>query len=574
MTGKMLPVALPGGFDPARDQARLEARVRELKGQQWSLASIDVEAGKAYFVTADMVTTIVERDGRKGAQLPADVRPGDGDRQATLLAEAFDLRYPGEGWVMTEFDPYLRQAIMERLDSDELRAREALATALGVKPWQVQVHKVDGGFDVHLPASYSASRHDLRINEAVTMAIGRPGWYFTINAQALTMQVRAGALPTFPDRALYPWGAPTNDTWSIPLGLALGSGGTPNRELAIGFDDVPGMLSTGTAGSGKSVGVNAIITGALLRGWELVVIDAPHKAVDFLWCKDFCRPGGWGCDSKEQALTALDLVYEHGQAIARLLKEHHAQKVADLPVHLRPAPVLIVIDEATALFMLEPVPKGIPKDHPLVIDALNKNLVTQTLIKRVATIPAEMRFAGLRVVISTQMAQAKTGFDGPLKANLSHRVLWGANPSESARGFALSNPRDVPRVPEWIRADETAARGTGVAEFEGRAPAVLKGYFATTEQLREHLLSAGVPRCSRPEPTAAQIAAHTPSLDDAVGTDDEVPSRLENEGGFGDPGGEVIELRGAARAAHEFAVSQARNHRRSSSSNTVQNLDL
>ena len=554
----MLPVSLPEGFDPERDQGSLEARVQQLRGEQWTLASIDVEAGKAYFVISDTVTTIVERGGRKGARLPADVRPSDGAKQATLLAEVFNLRYPGQGWVMTEFDPYLHQAVMERLDADELRAREALATALGVRPWEVQVHKVDAGFDVHLPASYAPSRHDVRIDEAVTAAIGRPGWYFTVDAQALTMQVRAGALPTFPAVVPYPFDAPIGDTWSIPLGTALGSGGNPNHELMAGFSDVPGLLSTGTAGSGKSVGVNALITGALLRGWELVVVDAPHKAVDFLWCKDFCRPGGWGCDSKEQALTALDLVYEHGQKIARLLKKHEAQKVGDLPERLRPAPVLIVVDEATALFMLEPVPKGIPKDHPLVVDALNKNVVTQTLIKRVSTIPAEMRFAGLRIIVSTQMAQAKTGFDGPLKANLAHRVLWGANPSESARGFALSNPRDVPHVPEWVRADEAAARGTGVAEMEGLTPAVIKGYFATTSQLREHLLAAGVPCCPHPEPTAAQIAAHTPSLDDTAGPS-QTPElvRLEAEGGFGDLGGHPDELKGTARAAHELAVSAA-----------------
>lgn len=558
----MLPVRLPDGFDPVRDRDRLEARVRRLKGQEWRLTSIDMEARRAYFVTADTVTTIIDREGCKGAQLPADVRPSDGARQAALLAEVFDTRYPGQGWVMTVFDPYLRRAVMERLSPAELRAREALATALGVRPWEVRVHEVDGGFDVHLPASYSPSRHDARVGEAVTTAIGRPGWYFTTDVGALTMRVREAALPTFPATVPYPFDEPAASTWSVPLGTALGSGGTPNRPLSVDFADVPGLLCTGTAGSGKSVGVNTLITGALLRGWELVVVDAPHKAVDFLWCKDFCRPGGWGCDSREQALTALDLAYEHGQAVARLLKEHGAQKVTDLPDHLRPRPVLIVVDEATALFMLEPVPKGIPRDHPLVVEAVARNLVTQTLIKRVSTIPAEMRFTGLRILVSTQMAQARTGFDGPLKANLAHRVLWGANPADSARGFALSNPRDVPRVPEWIRADDAAARGTGVAELEGCPPQVVKGYFASVEQMRRHLLSAGVPCCAHPEPTAAQVAAHTPSLDDT--TDDLPPSRLGTEGGFGVTSTDTEDLRGAARAAHELAVSAALAGRRGS----------
>lgn len=559
MSGRMLPVTLPEGFDPKRDRGRLEAKVRRLKGEEWSLASIDADADRAYFVNSDAVTTIIDGDERKGARLPADVRPSDGAKQATLLAEAFNIRYPGQGWVMTAFDPYLRQAVMERLDADELRAREALATALGVKPWDVRVRKVDDGFDVRLPAAYSPSKHDARIGEAVTTAIGRPGWYFTADAQALTMRVRAGELPTFPATEPYPFDAPVDDAWSIPLGVTLGASGSLNAPVTVGFESTPGLLTTGTTGSGKSVGVNNVIGGALLRGWELVVATAPHKAVDFFWCRDFCRPGGWGCDSKEQALTALDLAYERGQEIARLLKDHGVQKVNDLPAAARPKPILIVVDEVAALFRLEPVPRGIPKDHPLVAEAISKNLVTQTFINRVSAISSEMRFTGLRILASTQMAQSKTGFDGPLKANLSHRVLWGASPSESARGFALNNPKDVPHVPEWIRADEKVSRGTGVIELEGRLPAVIKGYFSTTEEMRAHLLAVSVRRCEHPEPTAAQVMAHTPSLDAPVGGGcDPAPSRLRDvDGSDGEADREPEALRGAARAPHELAMSAA-----------------
>ena len=554
MSGRMLPVRLPVGFDPRRDRGKLEAKVRELKGEEWSLTSVDVEAGKAYFVSADAVTSIIERDGRKGAQLPADVKPSDGAKQAVLLAEAFDLRYPGQGWVMTVFDPYLRQAVMERLSPSELRAREALATALGVKPWQVQVHEVDGGFDVRLPATYSPSRHDTRINETITTAIGTPGWYVETDVRALTMRIRAGELPDFPAVEPYPFDIPPSDVWSLPVGIGLGAPGSPNHPVSIDLGGVPGILSTGTSGSGKSVGINNIITSALLRGWELAIANVPHKVVDFSWCKEFCRPGGWGFDSKRHALTVIELVYQRGQEIARLLKSHDVQKVNDLPAAARPRPVLLVIDEATALFALEPLPKGIPRDHPLVQEAVAANLVTQTLIKRLSAVLAEMRFTGVRVMVSTQMAQAKTGFDGPLKANLSHRILWGAAPSQAARGFALANPQNVPHVPEWIQTDEKSSRGTGVVELDGSASDVIKGYFSRTEEMRKRLLSAGVPRCECPEPTEAQVATYTPSLQDTTDCEP-APSRLETENGFGGTGGKPKELKGAARASHELAMS-------------------
>ena len=39
------------------------------------------------------------------------------------------------------------------------------------------------------------------------------------------------------------------------------------------------------------------IAGSLAAGAELAILDLPSKSVDFLWCKPFVRPGGWGCDS-------------------------------------------------------------------------------------------------------------------------------------------------------------------------------------------------------------------------------------------------------------------------------------
>ena len=58
-------------------------------------------------------------------------------------------------------------------------------------------------------------------------------------------------------------------------------------------------------GSGKTNLLNAAIAGSLAAGAELAILDLPSKSVDFLWCKRFVRPGGWGCDSPEAAVTVL-----------------------------------------------------------------------------------------------------------------------------------------------------------------------------------------------------------------------------------------------------------------------------
>lgn len=322
-------------------------------------------------------------------------------------------------------------------------------------------------------------------------------------------------------------------------------------------------LTDGFVPTHNSVTVNALIVSALERGFELAIGDVPHKAVDFTWCKPFVRDGGWGCDSPEATLAMLAMIYEEGQRRAKLLAAHDMQKVQDLPDRLRPKPILVVLDELTGLFALEEVPKGIGKDHPLVQEALQHNLIVQMIKKLVGKIPAELRFVGIRIVLSTQMAQANTGITVPLKTNLANRMLLGSNPNEQARGHAFLDPRSAPHVPDNVRSDAAAARGVGVSEFEGQTPSVFKSYFASTAAYREHLARLGVPTTTRPEPTKAEIVRYTPSLD-PDGDDGRPASRLEREGGWGERDGRDApepRLRGAAAAAHALRVDADRAKR-------------
>ena len=255
----------------------------------------------------------------------------------------------------------------------------------------------------------------------------------------------------------------------------------------------------------------------------------------------------------------LRMVYEEGQRRAKLLAEHDVQKLQELPEAVQPNPILVVLDEVTGMFALEDVPKGIPKDHPLVQEALQKNLVIQMIKSTVAKIPAELRFVGIRIIVATQMAQANTGISVPLKTNLANRMLLGVNPNDAARGHAFLDPRSAPPVPEHIKADDKAGRGVGVAELEGQRPVVFKSYFATTKDYQAYLDKLGVATTSQPEPTPTQIAKHTPSLDDDGG-DDRPSSRLESEGGWGQQDGRdapAPKLRGAAAAAHQLKVEEA-----------------
>jgi hypothetical protein len=184
-------------------------------------------------------------------------------------------------------------------------------------------------------------------------------------------------------------------------------------------------------------------------------------------------------------------------------------------------------------------------------------LMSQTL-DWISRISRELRFAGVSMVLSTQVASATVGIPTELRANLGAKFLLGASPTPNNRRLALSAPDAVPEVPRNIAVDENgAARGVGVFEREGSKPGVFKAFFSPPPEFAKWLQGFGLPETDRPNPTPAEIARYTPSLEEDI---DEPPSRLaEEHGGFGrnekhqrrDDG-----LSGAAAAAHDLRVAE------------------
>src|SRR5699024_686433 len=146
-------------------------------------------------------------------------------------------------------------------------------------------------------------------------------------------------------------------------------------EFQLDLNASPHSSVQGISGSGKSVTLNSLIAGVLARGAALGIVDVPAKAVDFLWAKKVCSPGLWGCDSLPAAVTAMALVYEEGQRRAKILAEHEVTNWKELPTSVEPIrPMVIVVDELTGLFFPEKIPKGLPKDSPLVLEPMEINL--------------------------------------------------------------------------------------------------------------------------------------------------------------------------------------------------------
>lgn len=68
----------------------------------------------------------------------------------------------------------------------------------------------------------------------------------------------------------------------------------------------------------------------------------------------------------------------------------------------RVAPLLVVVDELTSLAQQEPVPKGLPKDDPLRIEAEAINAGKARCFALVNKIAREARSAGVHLIAATQ----------------------------------------------------------------------------------------------------------------------------------------------------------------------------
>lgn len=506
-------VKLPGNFDPNRHMSQLMKKITDVHGEGFEVDSI--EDGVAVATRQVAITEVSHNDKSKTKEvrLPRSVKPTDGEKMAVKLADQH-----GEGWEMTQFEPFLGKAVLTQLSPETARCRGAAALALGVKPWEVQVApRRDGGFDLELPRTYMPSKHDSKLEEVATSVVGREGWYVKVNAQKLTASIIPSAPPTFPGMIPTPMAKvvkfdhTNKETYKIPLGMKLPPAGESVGETFY-LDMNAGAHAQlgGISGGGKTVLLNCYLATWLAKGAELAIIDLPTKSADFEWCKDFVRPGGWGCASPAQSAVAIRLIMEEGERRSKLIKSHGVNDWKLLPKSDALKPLIVIVDELTGLFALEAVPKA-GKDAPQLLkdmadEANRTNLFKEILKNGIKRVAAELRFTGVFLMLATQVASANTGIEPALRTNLHHKLLMGAKPTEGNRRLVFSDPDRVPIVPDNIRSDGAASRGVGSSEPEGDEPAVFKSYFATVTDYRAWLEKLGVPKTSQPEPTKAQMA--------------------------------------------------------------------
>ena len=558
---------LPAGFDPDRHSGAVVSKVRQAKGPEWSLANIDTEANVAVFrrhVAETTVTAATKASGSVKAPesfqvslSAADAKPTMGEKVAATLQDT----YPG--FYLTDFDPHLARATLTKLDDDTARCRGAVATALGVKPWDVQAApRPGGGYLLGLPRSYMPSKHDEKLDEVATSVVGRFGWYVVADANKLTAQIIPSDPPTFPEMLSADLGRLGANSMRTPFGLKLPKPGEDAHDVAeIDWKAQAFALVSGLPGSGKTVTLNQIIADHLAAGGLLSVVDERQKSLDFAWAKPFVVEGGWGCNGLREAVTSLCLMYSEGKRRAAWMAERGYVNWLDIPEDERFKPMLAIVDEVSALLVTEKLPAGVDKSLPEVQEVIEENRLKFKLQRRIAKIIAEQRFVGMRMVLSTQISNANTGLPPSMKGLIGHKLLQGTNPSKTQRAQAFNVESTVPVVPENLRGGGVVSKGVGAAELEAQAPFVYKSYFASTQTLSEELCRRGAPTTSRPEPTQAEMDEYCPVSEEDL--DDEGPAfdpRQAATETFSDDGEQLFGA-AAAAAASKRLEAQAKAQR-------------
>ncbi|GAA4924950.1 cell division protein FtsK [Nesterenkonia rhizosphaerae] len=528
-------VKVPESFDPENDKHRQKVlqKVAASYGEGFSIEAFNADDREVILTRKTTTSVIASHAGQKAKsiKLLSDVRPTEAKKYAAKYADT----YPG--FVLTSFEPWRGRAIISKLDADVVKARDALANALRCEPWDLQVAKrADGGYDFTLPTSYVPSKHDDGLDEVASFVVGEPGWYKDVDVKARRGAIIPAELKSFDasyptpiDYDIDPFDHTNPEHFKVPLGMTLPDPGDDHQQLYLDLGAAPHTQIGGISMSGKSVTINAYLSYLLARGWDVAIIDTPAKSVDFMWCKPWVMEHGWGCTSVEHAATVAEYIRKIGNERGEYLRARGVQSWRDLPAGQGLTPIVVVVDEVTALFSLRKVPKT-TKDSPqklldLKDEAEQENFSKELLIAAITKIAAELRFVGIHLLISTQIATQATGIGTDLRTNLGHKILMGAKPTRRNRENIFSNADGVPEVPQHVREDAKASRGVGAAELEATPPTVFKSFFATTETYRAWLEHLQIPTRSETAvlPTAKMLY-------DTIG-DDGMDTRDPNPGG-------------------------------------------
>jgi len=470
--------------------------------------------------------------------LGAGVKPTDGERLDGLLQ--------GQGRDLVAFYPQGDRGLAARgfagpvavsafLDPFTDQVRRRAADVLGCRPWEIDMTIAwaagsDGRPHPDLvtlgrfPALAGAEARVKKAREVITAGFGADtdGWTVEDQPTSATMLLRWGAKPQLPDQVDLVGMLPatiSDEWWRLPLGVDQ-----DGRQVEIDLKAGPHSLLVGPTGSGKSVGLVALVAQAFARGFDVVLVDAIKMGVDFVALRSRCS--GWA-DTIPSAQSLLEQVYAEVERRRILCRDHGAPGWTDLPADVRAAegirPMLVVVDEYVSTVLPRTVPKGLPKDHPLLEEITEVNIAKAITAELTGRIAREARFVGIHLALAMQRPDAAV-ISGEMRSNLTSAVQLskpGSVPSRDALGMVMAADQVVAAAETLQALDDGQHLGLGIIGAEGGSVRGMRVAYAATMRAAERLREIGVP--------AGRPLRAKPASDD--GPDDE-PKRKPGRPGF------------------------------------------
>jgi hypothetical protein len=267
---------------------------------------------------------------------------------------------------------------------------------------------------------------------------------------------------------------------SIGMAFATGVDGEPVE--FVPKQDVH-LAIIGKSGSGKTVAAQALLYGAAIKGYEIYVIDPMKGAADFKFLEPYTR--AMATTIHDSAAT-LKAIYAEVERRKNLNASHGTASIADLPDGVRPAPILVFIDEFTSLITFEKVQRQSFDDPDLEAERQQQLRISNdrmSIAYYTGKLAREARSAGVSLGLGTQKLMAASleavPAGGDLKANLS-RLLLGP----TSQGERMSALRAFDQSPD---PGETMPQGRGVWESSIRTGILIQTWYAPASVLGEEL---------------------------------------------------------------------------------------
>lgn len=285
-----------------------------------------------------------------------------------------------------------------------------------------------------------------------------------------------------PTRAGY---EPATVEASTAIPFCVGVEGEP-----LDFDPVVAihLLVLGGAGSGKSATLQTLITGALLRGWDLYITDPVKGGADFRFAEPWARAF---TTELFDAAAMMRAVYAEVVRRKNLNSQRGVGSFRDLPDGERPPYLLLVMDEFTSLMGLEMVDRTPSDDAEIEADRqliMARNAARREIGMLAGKVAREARSAGVVLLLATQKLMSddldKIG-SKDIKDNMA-RLLLGKT-TYGAKMSGLISPDEAADLGEIV------PKGRGLYETPMMYGSPVQIWYAPSAELASVVAAARAP---------------------------------------------------------------------------------